>query len=336
MTSDIVRIGVVGAGQIVRDRHAPGFRALDGVELHSVANRSLASGERAAAEFGFSHVRAHWRELVADPDVDAVVVGTWPYLHAPVAIAALDAGKHVLIQARLAMNAAEAHAVQAAVLRHPDLVSMVVPAPFSFWADACVHRLLTDRAIGDLRLVRCFWGGGDGAYQPGPRWRRDRRYSGNNTLQLGIVYEQLARWVGHARWVQAAEAIIDPRDEDGPVDVPDMVSVLAELPGGARLNLELTSHARFAGATQVHLFGSAGTLVVDMSAQEIVLRTETHEEKVTPRPDERGQWQVEAEFVGAIRGENDVRLNDVATAVRYMEFTDAVRLSAAEGRRVGL
>lgn len=336
MAGDIVRIGVVGAGQIVRDRHIPGFRAVGGVQLQSVANRSVESGERAAAEFGFAQVHPHWRGVVADPNVDAVVIGTWPYLHAPVAIAALEAGKHVLIQARLAMDADEAKAIHAEALARPDLVSMVVPAPFTFWADACVRRLLTTGAIGDLRLVRCFWGGGDGAYDPGPHWRRDRRYSGNNTLQLGIVYEQLARWVGHARWVQAVESIIDPHSEDGPVDVPDLVSVHAELPGRARLNLELTPHARFAGSTEVYLFGSAGTLVVDFTAQEISLRTETHEERVVPRPDERGEWQVEAEFIGAIRGQNDVRLNDVATAVRYMEFTDAVRRSAAEGRRIGL
>ncbi|AYY12590.1 gfo/Idh/MocA family oxidoreductase [Actinobacteria bacterium YIM 96077] len=334
MADDIVRIGVVGAGKIVRDRHVPGFRALDGVRLESVANRNRESGERAASELGFARVHAHWSDVVADPGVEAVVVGTWPYLHAPVATAALEAGKHVLIQARLAMDAAEARAIQAAAQRHPGLVTMVVPAPFTFWADACVRRLLADGTIGDLHLVRSFWNGGDGAVHGGPGWRRDRRYSGNNALQLGIAYEQLARWVGHAQWVQAAEEIIDPHGEYGPADIPDLISVLAELPGRARLNLELTPHARFAGNNEVYLFGSEGTLIVDITGQQILLRSEGHEEKVSPRPDEHGDWQVEAEFIGAIRGANEVRLNDVATAVRYMEFTDAVRRSAAEGRRV--
>ena len=54
------------------------------------------------------------------------------------------------------------------------------------------------------------------------------------------------------------------------------------------------------------------------------------------RPDERLEWNVEAEFIGAIRGQNEVRLTDFATAVRYMEFTDAVAESAKTGQRIEL
>src|SRR3989454_7962268 len=50
------------------------------------------------------------RELVEMDDTNAICIGTWPYLHAPVTIAALARGKHVLCEARMAMNAAEAHA----------------------------------------------------------------------------------------------------------------------------------------------------------------------------------------------------------------------------------
>lgn len=335
-SNSILRIGVVGAGNVVRQRHIPGFRAVGGVQFHSVANRTIESGSRAAAELGFARVHRHWYDLVSDPEVDAVLVGAWPNLHLPVATAALEAGKHVLIQARLALDAAEARAIHNAALRHPDLVSMVVPARDTLWADACIQRLISDRAIGDLRLVRSFWGGGDGTVRRPPGWRRQRRYSGNNVLQLGIAYEQLARWVGHAQWVQAAEATIDTDGEHGRAEIPDLVSVLAELPDRARLNLELTPHARFAGANQVQLFGSTGTICVDITHERIVLLNEEGPEEVVPSPNERGSWKVEQEFVGAIRGTNEVRLNDVATAVRYMEFTDAVRLAATEGRRVSL
>jgi hypothetical protein len=75
-------------------------------------------------------------------------------------------------------------------------------------------------------------------------------------------------------------------------------------------------------------------LHVDLDARRLTLhRQDAAPEVVEPRPEERGEWQVEAEFVGAIRGENEVRLTDIPTAVRYMEFTDAVRRSAAQGTR---
>lgn len=345
--SEIIRIGVVGAGGIVRSRHVPGFHAIDGVSLDAVVNRTSESSRRAAEEFGIPRVHGNWRELATDPELDAVLVGTWPYLHAPITIAALDAGKHVLVQARLAMDAIEARAIAAAAADRPDLVTMVVPAPFTFWADACVQRLLRDGSVGEVRLVRVFWGGGDGAYAPGPDWRRERRFSGNNVLSLGIIYESVARWLGHATWVHAATALADSGLADGDTrpgaeiaDVPDVLSLVAGLPGGAQMSVDMSPHARFAGPNRVELFGSSGTLLVDLDGQRLRLRREgadgPDESDVQPRDDERSDWRVEAEFIGAIRGEESVRFTDVPTAVRYMEFTDAVRESAQTGVRVAL
>jgi hypothetical protein len=94
---------------------------------------------------------------------------------------------------------------------------------------------------------------------------------------------------------------------------------------------------RFGETNGVWLYGSAGTLFVDLAGQRLTLAREGGSAaEVVPADDERGDWRVEAEFVGAIRGEEQVRLTDVATAVRYMEFTDAVRVSAATGHRVAL
>ena len=51
-----------------------------------------------------------WADVIDDPiAVDAICIGTWPYMHRTLVLAALDAGKHVLTEARMAMNAAEAH-----------------------------------------------------------------------------------------------------------------------------------------------------------------------------------------------------------------------------------
>ena len=113
---DRIRIGIAGAGKIVRDEHVPRFRAIEGVELVGVANRTRESSERAAAEMGLGRAYADWGELVEDPDIDAVLVGTWPYLHAPVTVAALEFGKHVLTEARMASSADAARSMLAASL----------------------------------------------------------------------------------------------------------------------------------------------------------------------------------------------------------------------------
>ena len=106
-----IRIGIVGAGNNTRRHHIPKLKKIAGVEIASVANRSRASSERVAQEFGIARVHDNWQDLVIDPAIDAVVIGTWPYLHCPVTLAALAAGKHVLTEARIAMNATEARQI---------------------------------------------------------------------------------------------------------------------------------------------------------------------------------------------------------------------------------
>jgi predicted dehydrogenase len=332
---------MVGAGQIARDRHVPGFRRIPGVELVAVVNRSPASSRRAAEEHGFRRTCAHWRELLADPEVDAVVIGTWPYLHAPITLAALDAGKHVLTQARMAMNAGEARAMLAASLARPELVAMVVPSPFSLWADRAIDRLLREGAVGQLRGVHVVWTESR-PYSLALHWRQRTELSGNNVMSLGIVYEAMARWLGQAVSVQAATHVFDPVKEwpDGsraPVDVPDHLALLAEFPGPVLATLEMS--ARAAIEEKVATFrGTAGVLRVDLARPRIELATDaaTGFRPLEVRPEDEGGWRVEEEFVEAIRGRGEVRLTDFATGVGYMAFTDAVRRSAAGGRRVPL
>ena len=99
--------------------------------------------------------------------------------------------------------------------------------------------------------------------------------------------------------------------------------------------MEISSFATAGGANSAHLFGTKGTLKVDFDTQNLALSTGGGAyAPVDIRPDERLEWNVEAEFIGAIRGQNEVRLTDFATAVRYMEFTDAVAESAKTGQRI--
>jgi hypothetical protein len=74
------------------------------VQILGLCNRQPASTRAAAKAFGIPRTYEQWEDLVADPQIDAVLIGTWPYLHGPIAIAALAAGKYVLSEARMAME----------------------------------------------------------------------------------------------------------------------------------------------------------------------------------------------------------------------------------------
>ena len=110
-----LRIGVIGAGANTRLRHIPGLQAIEGVTIAAVCNRTAESGQRVADEFGIPRVATDPEALFADPGIDAICIGTWPYRHREYAVRALEAGKHVLTEARLAMDAAEARAMLEAV-----------------------------------------------------------------------------------------------------------------------------------------------------------------------------------------------------------------------------
>src|SRR5436190_835054 len=109
MANSKLRVGLIGAGANTRSRHIPGLKAIADVEIVAVCNRRPSSTEAVAREYGIPRTHASWQELVLDPDIDAIVIGTWPYLHCPITLEALKAGKHILTEARLSLNAEEAH-----------------------------------------------------------------------------------------------------------------------------------------------------------------------------------------------------------------------------------
>ena len=148
MSEASIRVGIVGAGNNTRTRHIPGLKAIPGVEIVSVCNRSRESSQRVAKEFGIPRVYDNWLELVESDEVNAIVIGTWPYMHCPVTLAALESDKHVLCEARMAMNAEEAHAMLEASVERPHLATQIVPAPQSLKVDAYVQELIAQGFLG--------------------------------------------------------------------------------------------------------------------------------------------------------------------------------------------
>lgn len=341
MASETVKVGIIGAGRNTKSRHIPGLQAIEGVGIIGVCNRSQESSQRVADEFGIPKIYNHWQDAIDDNDTNAIVIGTWPYLHCRATVSALIANKHVMCEARMAMNAREAHAMRLMARRKAKLTAQIVPSPMTLRVDNTIKRLIAEGYIGDVLAVEVRAGGAFLDTETPLQWRQDFDLSGLNIMSMGIWYEALMRWVGEATRISAlGKTFVKMRpDADGEmrsVRIPEHIDVIGELACGAQLHMQISSATGLAGAPEVFIFGSLGTL--RFSGNKLYggrKGDEALNEIDVPR-DEEGRWRVEEEFINAIRGEEIITHTDFDTGVKYMEFTEAVSRSMSSGNTVSL
>ena len=342
-----LRIGLIGAGANTRLQHIPGFQGSDGVEISAVCNRSREAGQKVADEYGIEQVFENWQELVQSDDIDAICIGTWPYMHCPMTLAGLAAGKHVLTEARMAMNLAEAREMYQAS-QETDKIAMIVPAPFYLTAEPILLDKLQSGFFGDLLEIHI--NGLTGGYDPGAplHWRQRRELSGNNIMGMGIFNETVRRYAGHEKALTAHgkiftnERVDEATGQNAPADVFESLGIVAELESGATAVYHLSSVARLGPSFAFAFYGTKGSFKMEAGTATapggVWIAGEDDEEfQPLALPEHpRNGWQVEEDFVDAIRDGRAVTHTSFADGVKYMEFTEAVQISIAEGQRVEL
>ena len=353
MMNGMIRVGLIGAGANTRLRHIPGFREQRDVEIVAVANRSRESGERIAGEYEIPTVYDNWVDLLQDESIHAVCIGTWPYMHRNLVLASLESGKHVLTEARMAMNADEAHQMLDASRLSPDLVTQIVPAPQTLQVDNTVIDLIGDGYVGDILAVRLRVCDNHARanradtfidYDAPLHWRQDRNLSGYNILGMGIWYETIMRYVGPATKVTAMTHTFANRrrDDNGAmhsITVPDHVNVLCEMGCGAAADFSWSAVTGLQSGMEFWIFGNDGTISLQGPPFNRVLGGKRGDEELSElpiAPEKRGKWRVEEEFINAIRGVEQITHTPFDIGVQYMEFTEAVTRSAQTGEAIPL
>jgi predicted dehydrogenase len=323
-----LRIGIVGAGGIVKQRHMPGLRALPGIQITAVANASLSSAEAFCRDFApEAKPTARWEDVVDNEEVDIVWVGAHPYMHRDATCFGLDCGKHVFTQARMAASLEEAERMWEASLRFPDLVTGICPAPQGMKHGGMMKQLLTEGAIGTPlhAMLHSFTAAWLDASQP-VHWRQRMEISGIQILTLGIYIEVLQRWLGHIVEVEARGSVVIPERQGMRVDVPDFVNVLARFRSGLEATLMFSGVASHAPTDKLWIFGSEGALCYDFNTDEITLGKAGAKLEVMPVPTEMQRaWTVERDFIQAVRDPTAPRPKpDFTEGVCYMRVVDGV------------
>ena len=333
-----LRIGIVGAGGIVRQRHLPGLLALPNVQVTAVCNLRIETAQRIAREFHIPEVMDDWAEMLDRPDLDIIWIGTPPYLHAPITISALEAGKHVFCQARMAMSLSEGREMLSAAQARPQLVTMLCPPPHGMKGGKFFQKLLRDGYAGELWHFRLTADRDQFSDPLAPaHWRQRTELNGINALTVGIYAEVLERWIGVPRRLHAQMKVSIPKREGYVVHVPDVVHVIGQWANGLVGTLEWSGVAQFPPDETLSIYGRDGTLVYNFTKDEILgaRRGEKELHKLAIPPELETAWTVEKDFIDAVvhGGHPEPSFE---TGVQYLEFTEAVNLSARGGHAVEL
>lgn len=260
-----IGVGLIGCGGIVLANHLPGLAFCPEAQVVALCDSNPAVLEKASRETGITAIYSDYQQLLQHPGLDAVIIATPNYLHAPISLAAIAAGKHVLCEKPIAMNYAESltmyQAAEAAGVRHMTAFTYrFVPAM------RYMTHLAKTGAVGQPWHFRANRFQDWGTRPLG--WRQVERLAGSgelgDMLSHRLDYSQIL--VGPiSRLVASTRRYLDERD--GQIsDLEDWVSIIAEFENGVTGNFESTKLATGrgeGGSSQDYceLNGSDGTLV---------------------------------------------------------------------------
>jgi len=269
-----VRVGLIGSG-FARRVQLPAMAFVPGVKPMAIASRHRANAEAVAREFGLAQVFADGMDLAASPDVDLVIVSSTPETHARFAIAALQAGKHVLCEKPMALDAFEAAQMVTASERHPDQLAWIDHELRFEPNRRRARELIRSDAIGELRHIELTlkpYLRGDGRPQASDApwtWWSDGARGGGILGAVGSHLIDLCRfWSGSEITYVAGlvETFVKERkDETGtlrPVTADDFVSCVLQTSSGAVATITLSTVAHHGPGHFGQVTGSDGSLLL--------------------------------------------------------------------------
>jgi predicted dehydrogenase len=274
MVEKIVRVGIIGAG-FARTTQIPGFQNCDGAKIVAITSAHREHAEAVAREFAIENVEDDWRALIARDDIDLVSIVTPVVTHCEMTLAALDAGKAVLCEKPMAMNASEAklmteRAQAAGVLALIDHELRFVPGRVK------LRELLRQGEIGTVRHAKLTFRSDSRAdVNRAWNWWSDIRQGGGALGAIGSHVIDAFHWVLGSEVSEIAcrlaTHVRERKDDEGrvrTVTTDDEANMLlrfsdGDLNEGATGNASMSMVESGDSAHALEVFGSRGALKVD-------------------------------------------------------------------------
>jgi len=268
-----IKVGIIGCG--IATFHTSGYDADPRTKMVAIAGLDTDRCRALATKHDIPEIYTNYEDLLANADIDLVSVAVPNFLHAPVALAAIEAGKHVLMEKPLARNSAEAEPI----VRAAREAGVVLAMAFNRRARPDMQVLkkhIDDGGLGNIYYAKAFWMRRSGIPGLGSWFTSKELAGGGPLIDLGVHVLDMALWLmdnpnvvavsaatyaelgpqGKGQWGRSRFTVT----ENQPYEVEDLATALLRMENGATLHLE-ASWAGFSGHTDefgVSLMGSKG------------------------------------------------------------------------------
>ncbi|KKC35882.1 NAD-binding protein [Devosia epidermidihirudinis] len=250
MSTKKVRWGILSTANIGMEKVTPGIQKSAHSEVVAIASRDLGKAQQAATELGIPKAYGSYEELFADPDIDAIYNPLPNHLHVPMTVAAAKAGKHVLCEKPIALNAADAEALRECP---PD---RIVLEAFMIrfhpqWERA--REIIRSGELGDVRAINAVFT----YFNDDPaNVRNQADIGGGGIMDIGCYPITAARFL----FENEPKRVVSLVERDDRFGTDRLASVLADFGAGRQLNFicstQTTPHQR------VQVLGSKAKLEI--------------------------------------------------------------------------
>lgn len=325
-----VRWGVLGVARIAVRRVIPGMQKGERSEIAAIASRDRRKAEDAARTLGIPHAYGSYEELLSDPSIEAIYNPLPNQLHVPWTLTAIEAGKHVLCEKPLSLNAAEARTLLAA----RDRAGVKVGEAFMVhthpqWVRT--REIIHSGRIGKLRAVSGFFS----YFNREPaNIRNIAAYGGGGLMDIGCYPVTTSRWAFREEPIRVSSLL----EKDPEMQIDRLTSALLEFPSG---HCVFTCSTQLVHYQKMQFFGTQGRLELDIpfnapNDQPSRLFIDDGRDLfggglITETIPTCDQYTLQGDaFSRAIRGEGEVPVS-LEDGIRNMAVIDAIFRSAESG-----
>jgi len=262
-----VRVAVIGCGLIAQRSHFPAYAAAPEAEIAGVVSLIPEEAQNAVAHFGAQRILRSWEAAVADPDVDAIDICTPNYLHAPIAIAAARAGKHVCVEKPMATRLEDANAMVAAARENGVYLTVGHNLRFAPIFQT-MRKAMQDGVIGRPFAARGVYmhAGPDESWGSTAQWFWDEATAGGGALlDMGIHMIDVMRWIIGRRVVEVS-AMLSRHLK--PTFADDTAFVLMRFDGDLVASVQAAWSARPSSDRELVIHGEEGNIAMGRSSGE--------------------------------------------------------------------